>query len=879
MRYELKDYQQEAVGDVLRNLAEAREDWHRKRRPVHFSLTATTGAGKTVMAAAAIEALFDGDDEFDFEADPGAVVLWFTDDPALNEQTRFRLLEAGDRIQRSRLKVIENTFNEEKLSPGHVYFLNAQKLSKNGLLVRGADSGRLFEPGSADEEGRLFDSGASPDLRAFTIWDTIRNTVEDEHLTLYLILDEAHRGMRTRNQNERENERAEKQTIVRRLINGAHGSPAVPVVWGISATVKRFNDAMAEAEGRFAYPQVTVDPARVQQSGLIKDDIRLEFPTEIGLFDTVLLARAVRKVREATDLWRAYAATQEAAEDLVVPLLVVQMPNTPSDELLSTALATIHDEWPDLPGEAIAHVFGDHTALQIGESIVPYVSPEKVQDRTGIRVLLAKDAISTGWDCPRAEVLVSFRPHGDRNHITQLLGRMVRAPLARRVPGDDRLNSVECVLPHFNRSTATAVAEILVGRGDADDAGADGTGDSGGGEGRRVLIAPVDMEVNSHVPESVWEAFDRLPSQSLPRKVAKPLKRLSALAQALSRDGLRTDARKDAYDELVAVLDGLLTRHKAKVEEAAYGIMEVEGEIIRARMHGHEGVEVQTFSEVADDRAVAADFKAAGRVITADLARRFADHIAVETDDDDGLFDAHVKVAALTQIDGVRDELERAADTLATIWMTEHRVAIKGLSDERRAVYDDIVAMSTEPQRIDVLRPHVRAEETKGADGETLPTRPLHLMSAPDGAFPVAQLNEWERGVLEAEMARDDFLAWYRNPSRASPDSLSVAYTDGKGAWRRMCPDFLFFHGADSDVKVSIVDPHSYHLADALPKLRGLAAFAATYGDELHRVEAIARVKDGSLRVLDMQSESVRAAVEAAEDAESLYLSGAATTY
>ena len=42
---------------------------------------------------------------------------------------------------------------------------------------------------------------------------------------------------------------AEKQTIVRRLINGANGIPPVPVVWGISATVERFNTAMAEAEG------------------------------------------------------------------------------------------------------------------------------------------------------------------------------------------------------------------------------------------------------------------------------------------------------------------------------------------------------------------------------------------------------------------------------------------------------------------------------------------------------------------------------------------------------------------------------------------------------------------------------------------------------
>ena len=37
-----------------------------------------------------------------------------------------------------------------------------------------------------------------PDGRSFTIWDTIRNTIEHPDLTLYLVLDEAHRGMNAR---------------------------------------------------------------------------------------------------------------------------------------------------------------------------------------------------------------------------------------------------------------------------------------------------------------------------------------------------------------------------------------------------------------------------------------------------------------------------------------------------------------------------------------------------------------------------------------------------------------------------------------------------------------------------------------------------------
>ena len=432
MRYSLKDYQEDAVGDVLKRLEWARVDWSQRRSPVAFSLTATTGAGKTVMAAAVIEALFDGNPDHEFDPDPGAVVLWFTDDPSLNEQTRFRLLDAADRIAHSRLVVIENTFNQEKLAPGNVYFLNAQKLSKNSLLVRGATEG--FQEGSQREM-------PMPDARAFTMWDTLANTIADERITLYLILDEAHRGMKPPSGSER----AEKATIVQRLVNGTNGVPPVPVVWGISATVTRFNEAMDKAENRTSYAPVIVAPERVQESGLLKDDIRLDFPTEAGRFDTVLLARAARKCKQATKLWNDYA--QREGIEKVAPLMVVQVPNTPSDQMLLSAFRTIREAWEELRPGAIAHVFGDHTTIEIGGFVVPYVAPETVQDRTHIRVLFAKDAISTGWDCPRAEVLVSFRPARDETHITQLLGRMVRTPLARRVPGDDVLNSVACVLP------------------------------------------------------------------------------------------------------------------------------------------------------------------------------------------------------------------------------------------------------------------------------------------------------------------------------------------------------------------------------------------------------------------------------------------------
>jgi type III restriction enzyme len=864
MRYTLKDYQDDAVGDVLRNLADARDDWHRRHRPVAFSLTATTGAGKTVMAAAVIEALFEGNDDFDFAPDPGAVVLWFTDDPSLNEQTRFRLMEAADRLGHSRLVVIGNTFNHEKLEPGKVYFLNTQKLSKNSMLVRGAPQ---------DEQGVLIERSVMPDARSFTMWDTIRNTIEDDQATLYMILDEAHRGMKRRSANDR----TERSTIVTRLINGANGDAPVPIVWGISATVDRFNQAMATAEGRTSYPPIVVDSRRVQESGLLKDDIRLGFPTTSGQFDTVLLKQAARKAKEATVSWRGYAAMGGGdTKELVLPLLVVQVPNTPSDDLLLSAFNTIADEWPDLPSDAMAHVFGEHGVVELGGHVVPHVNPELVQESTHIRVLFAKDAVSTGWDCPRAEVLVSFRPAQDQTYITQLLGRMVRTPLARRVPGNDLLNSVECVIPHFNRSTATTIAEMLLGKKAEGD---DGSGDTGGGDGRRVLFHPVDMRVNQVVPQIVWDAFDLLPSETLPRRVARPTKRLSALGQALSHDGIRPNARKDAYSEMFAVLDGLMARHKDSLDEAISRISEVRGETIIANIREGKMTGGEGFSEIADDRTIDAEFKAAGRALSPDIARKYAEHIAVPDGGDDGLLDAHAKVAALATIESIRADLDREAGNLAQKWLAQYRVSIKGLSDERRAVYEEIIAMSTEPERTDILRPRVRAEETEDSDGKKIPVVSGHLMSDPDGNFPMGTLNAWETSVLESEIKQPGFLAWYRNPSRASADSLAIAYKDGKGNWRRMCPDFIFFSGSGEDVRVSIVDPHGFHLGDALPKLRGLADYATNFGDAFHRIEAVAEMKDKKLRVLDIKAPTVRQAISEAKDAEALYLSTAATDY
>ncbi len=162
-----------------------------------------------------------------------------------------------------------------------------------------------------------------------------------------------------------------------------------------------------------------------------------------------------------------------------------------------------------------------------------------------------------------------------------------------------------------------------------------------------------------------------------------------------------------------------------------------------------------------------------------------------------------------------------------------------------RRFYRLIKGMSADPTDIDLTRPKSSMEATslREADGaETpLPTYPHHLLCDENGTFPVV-LNDWEREVLQAEMQRASFVAWYRNPARATQDSLGIAYTDN-GQIKMVRPDFLFFaRQADGRVADNLVDPHGTQFSDALPKLRGLAEYASTHPHAFRRIETVARV-------------------------------------
>jgi type III restriction enzyme len=842
MRYDLFDYQREAAAKVLQSLARGRRDWDEYNSLSAFALSAITGSGKTVIATAVIEAVIHGSADLDYEPDHEATFLWVTDDPALNRQTRNKMLAASDLLDPVRLVIVENDFLDSTLNPGRVYFLNIQKLSKTSGLAQGGNN-----------------------FRQYSMWEIIRNTIEAESTDLYLVLDEAHRGMK---------QAADRKTIVQRIIGGQPDSNSpVPVTWGISATIERFTAAMEGAKDRTTYPPVAIDIDKVRASGIIKDQIDLDEPEGSGTVLATLLRSAVDTTLDYELRWSNYAAAEH--EPLVLPVLVVQVGDKPTDAQLAEFVSIIEEKWPSLGPHGIVNVFGEHEDLVIGTRKVRWVPPESIQDAESIRVVLAKQAISTGWDCPRAEVLYSERAANDATHIAQVIGRMVRSPLARRIATDDALNSVACFLPRFDRSALAEITDELTRPGEP-------------GQGSEVIVNSRLFDRNAKLPSRVFKFVEGLPSFPAPDALASPLRRAKALAKLLTDDdapggALLADAGEQLSRALNARLDGLAAEN---AEVLATNVAKIETANIRRTVvtTGGKIASSDVRTEATALRDIDRDTRRVVATIKEGVAKDYVRYRIEKARADADVLAVRTEVAALVMI----DEVASAIDAVATKWVqdqfTKFAVEIKNTTGARRDAYLKVKEQISKPEETGIeLTVNLKgaSKDSNAEDADDLPAFPGHLYADAKGRFP-AKLNDWETTVIEAELKRPSFVAWYRNPSRAAPPALRIAYEDDASKWSSLQVDFIVVSRRDDgSLAASIVDPHGDHLADAKAKLRGLADYAERFGHRYIRIESVAKVTDGRLRSLDLLDAAVRDLVRRFEGGKvtALYESDAAADY
>ena len=435
MKIELFDFQKDALHQLREKLSIARGHAS-SDNPQAITLSAPTGSGKTVIMTALFEAILDTPDDqldwpLDWQPQHDAVILWVSDMPELNEQTRRKIEAQSDKVHRVRqLVTIDASFDEERLQGGRIYFINTQKLANDKLLTREGDN------------------------RAYSLWRTLTNTARAIPDRFYVVIDEAHRGM----SNGRGTGKA--QSIVQRFIKGHEktGLVKMPLIIGVSATPRRFNDLLADTT--HTVHKVQVPPEDVRASGLLKERILIHHPDVATKAEFGLLEEAARRWVSMSDLWNAYC--RDEGERHVRPMMVVQVEDGTGKTLTKTDLRAAVRAIEDAIGRTLrdtelAHAFMDRGDVKAGERTLRYIDPSRIEEDAKVSVVFFKMALSTGWDCPRAEAMMSFRRAEDHTYIAQLLGRMVRTPLARRIEREAKLNDVHLFLPHFDDNVSADV--------------------------------------------------------------------------------------------------------------------------------------------------------------------------------------------------------------------------------------------------------------------------------------------------------------------------------------------------------------------------------------------------------------------------------------
>ena len=795
MKVSLFDFQLDAL-HLLRDKILAARKFASSQQPQAIAFSAPTGSGKTIMMTALFEAILDQPDDelawpLDWEPQPDAVILWVSDMPELNEQTKLKIESKSNKVYRvNQLITIDAHFDAPRLDGGRIYFINTQKLAVNQPLTNRGDG------------------------RQHLIWETLTNTALAIPDRFYVVIDEAHRGMTAG----RGAQAA--QTLMQRFVLGYPevGLVKMPLVIGVSATPKRFMDLLEHAP--HTIHKIAIPADEVRKSGLLKDRILIHHPEAATTAEMALLEEAARRWGLMTVAWASYCKDEQ--EQTVWPVLVVQVENGCDRQLTRTDLADALTVIESAIGRRlnegeVAHAMHDTGDLDIGGRRVRKVDASRIDADKNIGVVFFKTSLSTGWDCPRAEVMMSFRRAEDHTYIAQLLGRMVRTPLARRIEKDAALNDVHLFLPYFDTQ---AVESVVASLHNAEDVPPAETGSS-----RNLVVLK-----RRDGTEEIFAELDGLITYRVnAARAQSPLRRYMAIARSLTMDEIDDDTWDVAKRQIVDWMGQRIAAIKTagQFDAAAKAITQVGLHTLAVQNGTGVSEPAADYHIDASDVDIDRLFEEAGRAFShglqMDYWRAHADREALE-----------VKVEAIVLARNAAEmaKLEAQAEAAFDALYDQHKRAIFKLKEQRRANYEKLRLATAQPNEVPWHLP-------AAIDFKRLPTDPLwerHLYMEANGQFR-AELGTWEAAVLKEELAKPEVLGWLRNLDR-KPWSLEIPYASG-GDVRPMFPDLIVVRKSGSEFAIDILEPHDPSLSDNFEKAVGLAKFAEKHGALFGRIQLI----------------------------------------
>ena len=677
--------------------------------------------------------------------------------------------------------------------------------------------------------------------------------------------------------------------------------PPMPVIIGMTATPKRFKDLVTGI--KCTKRDVDVPVENVRDSGLLKEKIIISYPESDAIHkDMAVLQAATDEWKEKCDGWFKYC--QKMNEFAVKPVFLVQVQNKVSNTDLNDCVKKIEERvgYKFKEGEVV-NAFGEHDDLPISDMTIRYVEPSKIAEEESIKIVFFKDSLSTGWDCPRAETMMSFRTVSDETNIAQLLGRMVRTPLGHKVENDS-LNDVHLFLPNFDAVTVQKVVQELQ--------------DSEGGKITEVdeeVVGSPKYEILSarpqirrpkihREPEGQQNLFSTLQPKTESYLEAKlEVESMEATPQYIDNktkevivEAKMSESVEEGYEyadginrlEIVEWINSLqLKTCKLNARPIKNGYLKPLCKIIRVL--NESGMNTKALSEVQDEvvemirsytEKLKADnefqskvdklmeFKMHSQVVDIfgeSVNKQLAFDLFSTTDTDiqrqfqkaekelcdEGFGKAYLKKYYDTNSDYPQEldviifakeciqKLDSYADKKYHLFKDEYLQKIDSYP-EYKEQFKSIVCSA---DSINWLYLELRMDDIKYPLHQDVGSCTDHLFVNNEGTAKIKLDSDLERATLDEERKSPDFVCWLRNPKNADW-ALSIPYKMN-GENKLMYPDFLIVRkDGNGGYKLDILEPHSESLADNLPKAQGLAKYAdESYNLNLNRLSRIQLIR------------------------------------